>query len=241
MPLPGSEKVAARPLHFIWIVDVSGSMSVDGKIQSLNQAIKDSIPAMRDVAEGNPFADVFVRAVRFSSGAQWHVATPTTVQDFQWKELPADGVTDMGAALSLVADALSVEQMGERGYPPVLVLVSDGQPTDDYKTGVAKIMATNWGRKAVRLSIAIGADADHGSLSAFVGDVERPVLKADNAESLTQYIKWVSTIVVNSVSSPTSKTTPSSEDSSKNPSYIDPDVWEPIPPAPTPVDASKIW
>ena len=239
MPLPGSEKVAARPLHFIWIVDVSGSMAVDGKIQSLNQAIKDAIPAMRDVAEDNPFAEVFVRAVRFSSGAQWHVASPTPVRDFQWKDLSAEGVTDMGAALGMVADALTVEHMGERGYPPVLVLVSDGQPTDDYKSGIAKVMATNWGRKSVRWAIAIGADADHGSLSAFVGDVERSVLKADNAESLTQYIKWVSTIV-GAVSSPASKTTPVTGSGSST-DYFGPDNYGPLPPPPPPVDDTQVW
>jgi uncharacterized protein YegL len=146
----------------------------------------------------------------------------------------------MGAALGLVADSLSVEQMGERGYPPVLVLVSDGQPTDDYKSGVAKVMATNWGRKAVRLAIAIGADADLGALNAFVGDAERPVLKADNAESLTQYIKWVSTIVVQSVSSPASKTNPLT-DQETTAGYRGPDDFDPIPPAPAPVDSTKIW
>ena len=101
-------------------------------------------------------------------------------------------------------------------------------------------MATNWGRKAVRLAIAIGADADHASLAAFVGDVERPVLKADNAESLTQYIKWVSTIVVQSVSSPASKTKPVA-DSEPNKEYVDSEIWDPIPPAPAPVDSSQIW
>ena len=37
---PGGE-LATRPLHFIWIADCSGSMSVDGKIQALNTAIRD--------------------------------------------------------------------------------------------------------------------------------------------------------------------------------------------------------
>ena len=180
-----------------------------------------------------------MRAVRFSSGAQWHVASPTPVRDFQWKDLSAEGVTDMGAALGMVADALTVEQMGERGYPPVLVLVSDGQPTDDYKSGIAKVMATNWGRKSVRLAIAIGADADHGSLSAFVGDVERSVLKADNAESLTQYIKWVSTIV-GAVSSPASKTTPVTGSGSST-DYFGPDNYGPLPPPPPPVDDTQVW
>ena len=39
---PGGE-LAARPLHFIWIADCSGSMAVDGKIQSLNTAIREAI------------------------------------------------------------------------------------------------------------------------------------------------------------------------------------------------------
>lgn len=240
MPLPGSEKVAARPLHFIWIVDVSGSMSVDGKIQAMNEAVKDALPAMRDVAEGNPFAEVFVRSVKFASGAQWSVATPTPVRDFQWNDLSAEGVTDMGAALGLVADALTVEQMGERGYPPVLVLVSDGQPTDDYRSGIAKVMATNWGRKAVRLAIAIGRDADVTTLAAFIGDVERPVLYAHNAVSLTQYVKWVSTVVVQSVSSPPSRTK-SGTDPESNTGYGGPDEWDPIPPPPPPVDPRGVW
>ena len=36
---PGGE-LATRPLHFIWICDCSGSMSVDGKIQQLNYAYR---------------------------------------------------------------------------------------------------------------------------------------------------------------------------------------------------------
>ena len=37
---PGGE-LATRPLHFIWIADCSGSMSIDGKIQALNNAIRE--------------------------------------------------------------------------------------------------------------------------------------------------------------------------------------------------------
>ena len=47
---PGGE-LATRPLHFIWIADCSGSMAVDGKIQSLNTAIKEAIPNMQQVAD----------------------------------------------------------------------------------------------------------------------------------------------------------------------------------------------
>lgn len=65
---PGGEP-ATRPLHFIWMADCSGSMDVDGKIQSLNAAIKEALPHMRAVAQENRNARVPVRAIRFSSGA----------------------------------------------------------------------------------------------------------------------------------------------------------------------------
>lgn len=45
---PGGE-LATRPLHFIWLADCSGSMSIDGKIQALNNAIREALPRIRTV------------------------------------------------------------------------------------------------------------------------------------------------------------------------------------------------
>ena len=70
---PGGE-LATRPLHFIWIADCSGSMGSHGKIQALNNAVREAVPHMQQVADENPNAQVLVRAVRFASGAQWHIA-----------------------------------------------------------------------------------------------------------------------------------------------------------------------
>ena len=76
---PGG-RLAARPLHFIWIADGSGSMEQGGKIQALNNAVREATPHMRQMADQNPYADVLVRAVRFadgSYGAGWNgVAGP---------------------------------------------------------------------------------------------------------------------------------------------------------------------
>jgi uncharacterized protein YegL len=198
---PGGE-LATRPLHFIWIADCSGSMAIDGKIQSLNTAIKEAIPHMQDVADENPNAKVLVRAVRFSDGAQWHVSQPTDIADFKWDDLDAGGVTAMGKALSIVADQLKIPPMDERALPPVLVLISDGQPTDDFTGGLQSLMNEPWGRKAVRIAIAIGEDADQEVLKKFIANPELRPLQANNPESLIKYIRWVSTAVLKSASSP---------------------------------------
>ncbi|MDQ3041336.1 MAG: VWA domain-containing protein, partial [Acidobacteriota bacterium] len=139
MKRPGGE-LASRPLHFIWIADSSGSMEQDGKIQSLNTAIREAVPHMKKVAEDNPNAQVLVRAVKFSNGAQWHISQPTPVADFGWTDLVAEGETDMGKGLELVAEQLKMPPMSDRALPPVLVLVSDGQPTDDFDAGLKALM-----------------------------------------------------------------------------------------------------
>lgn len=206
---PGGE-LSTRPLHFIWITDCSGSMSIDGKIQALNTAIREAIPQMQKVAEENPNAQVLIRAIRFSTGSVWHVTTPTPVIDFKWSDLQAGGETDLGHALRMVADQLKMPPMTDRALPQVLVLVSDGRPTDDYRSGLEALMNEPWGKKAVRIAIAIGDDADLNVLQQFIGHSELKPLQANNAESLVRYIKWVSTQVLQSASSPASQTKGSS-------------------------------
>ena len=201
---PGGE-LATRPLHFIWIADCSGSMETDGKIQALNTAIREAIPHMQKVADENPNAQVLVRAIKFSNGAQWHISQATPVEDFKWADLSAEGVTDMGKALSMVAEQLKIPPMTDRALPPVLVLVSDGQPTDDFSKGLRELMDEPWGKKAVRIAIAIGEDADHDVLQKFIGHPELKPLQANNPEALVRHIKWVSTAVLKSASAPASQ------------------------------------
>lgn len=201
--LPGG-RLAARPLHFIWIADCSYSMKGD-KIKSLNEAIRESLPHMQTVAKDNPNAQVLVRAIKFSSGAEWHCGIPTPVDQFQWPDLSVEQQTDMGAAFSLLADALKIPPMDSRALPPVLVLLSDGQPTDDYKAGLNKLMAEPWGKRAVRIAIAIGSDADADVLKRFIANPELEPLVANNAPQLVKAIRWASTSVLQAASAPASQ------------------------------------
>ncbi len=232
--LPGGP-IANRPLHFIFLADCSSSMS-GAKIQALNHAIREAIPHMRDVAEGNPNAEVLVQAIKFSAGAQWHIPQPTKVDEFEWNDLSASGWTEMGRALILVTDALKTPPMPERALPPVLVLISDGQPTDDFNGGLQALMAEPWGRKAVRLAIAIGEDAAIDVLQRFIGHAEIQPLQANNAQDLVNYIRWASTAVLQAASAPASQT-------QSAPAGVN--VPLPPPPKPDPksdpTDANDVW
>ena len=183
--------LARRQLHFIWLIDCSGSMTVNGKIQAVNSAINETLPEMLKVAAANPEVQVMVRAVTFASGAQWHVSQSTLLEDFRWQPVSASGVTDMGRAFRLVADYLGT--VSGRNLPPVLVLMSDGAATDDVSGGLQALLNEPWGKKAVRLSVAIGDDADLDMLQKFMSYPEMPPLRAGNPEQLVQQIKWAST------------------------------------------------
>jgi len=88
------------------------------------------------------------------------------------------------------------------------VLLSDGRPTDDFSGGLRALLQLPWGKRAVRLAIAIGSDADPAPLRAFIANPLVPMLQAHNSETLVRYIRWASTAVVRAASAPPSQRWP---------------------------------
>ena len=187
---PGST-LAARPLHFFIVADCSGSMASDGKMQALNNAIRETIPHLVDVAAQNPHARMLARSIAFSSGARWHIEQPVPVDQLQWTDLGTDGYTDLGAALDLLAPQLRVPPMEERALPPAVLLISDGMPTD--KPALGRFLDEPMGRLAVRMAVGIGRDADLEVLERFMGSSEIGPVTANNPEQLVRMIRWAST------------------------------------------------
>lgn len=221
---PGSV-LAARPLHFFIIADCSGSMAADGKMQALNNAIRETIPHLVDVAGQNPHATVKVRAIAFSSGARWHVEQPVPVESLVWRDLTTGGYTDLGAALDLLAPQLAPPHMEERALPPAILLISDGMPTDDYRPALGRFLDEPLGRRAVRMAVGIGRDADLEVLERFVGSSEHGALTANNPEQLARMIRWASTHasrVASNVVSPGRSVAPMREDEVTNASEL---IW----------------
>lgn len=198
---PGA-RLAGRPLHFFFVTDGSGSMEVDGKIQALNNAIREAIPHLREVAAQNPFANVLVRSLVFASGTRWHIESPTPVGLVSWTNVEAGGYTDLGGALLELSTVLRMPPMEPRAFPPVIVVISDGQPTDDFDAGLAALLDEPWGRRAVRLAIAIGRDADLDVLQRFIGDPAIRPFSARDPDQLAYLVRFVSTAASRLASTP---------------------------------------
>ena len=196
--LPGGP-MASRPVHFFWIVDASSSMGMDGKMAQVDTAIRETLPEMKDVAADNPTAELFVRVITFSSHARWLVPQPTPIEQFNWPGVEPDGLTDFGEALRLVASQLEEPPMPIRALPPVLAVISDGMPTDDWRSGLRQLNDARWASKCVRLAILIGHDQDPSVLEEFTGNAEL-VFRVDTAPQLSRAIRWASTVAVRQAS-----------------------------------------
>jgi uncharacterized protein YegL len=197
---PGAE-LARRPLNFFLLADCSGSMAAAGKITALNTAVREVLPHLAETSINNPHAQVLVRAIRFATGASWHVGSATEPDELAWHDLQAGGYTDLGAAVDLLCEALTVPPMQERALAPAIVLVSDGMPTDEYEQSLARLMALPWGARSVRMAVAIGHDAAYDTLSAFIGDSEMQPVTASNPEQLVLALRWATVHVARAASS----------------------------------------
>ncbi|MCL2072198.1 MAG: hypothetical protein FWH07_08230, partial [Oscillospiraceae bacterium] len=88
--------------------------------------------------------------------------SPMDVADYSWNFLNADGITDFGAACKELNAKLSRESfMGDvtGSFAPAIFLLSDGEPTDDYKKALQDLKGNNWFKKAIKAAVAIGDDA----------------------------------------------------------------------------------
>jgi len=180
---------AARPLPVVVLADVSGSMGVDGKIQALNLAVREMIDAFKD--ENDLRAEIHVSIITFGGKASVHLPLGRA-SDASWTDLDANGSTPMGAAFELARTLVEDRNtVPSRAYRPTVVLVSDGQPTDEWKPQLNALLKSERGGKAFRMALAIGADADHAVLQEFLADGEARVYRADEARQIRKFFRLV--------------------------------------------------
>ncbi len=189
--MPGGG-ISRRPLHFIILADCSGGMKGE-KIQALNFAIADMMPHLAAWERDQEQAQVLVRAVAFATEPHWHIPDPVPVSKIRWKPLRPvpKGLTNMGPAFAMVAEALAPGRLERRALRPALLLITDGKSTDApgaLQAGLNALMSQPAGRAALRLAVAIGRDAQSDALKDFIGDASVPVLVADNTEEIADLL-----------------------------------------------------
>lgn len=183
----------ARPLPVIVLADVSGSMSVNGKIQALDEAMRAMIQTF--ASEDDLRAELHVAVITFGGAAREHLP-PTPARAVRWSSMQATGNTPLGAALDLARALIEDrDRIPTRAFRPVLVLVSDGLPDPGWEAPLSALLASPRGAKADRFAMAIGADADEAMLARFVANPEHGVFRAADAGRIRQFFDFVTMTV----------------------------------------------
>jgi uncharacterized protein YegL len=193
MGILDSAPVPRRTMVLFFIVDTSGSM--DGsKIGAVNDAITQVIPMLDGISASNADAEIKIAALQFSSGCEWIYSGPKSASEFKWVDREADGLTDLGAAYLELNNKLSRDafmQTTTGSFAPVLLLMSDGDPTDNWEAGLSKLKENKWYKNAIKIAIAIGSDANKDVLKEFTNNMEA-VIEVHNIEALKKLIRTVS-------------------------------------------------
>lgn len=184
----------ARPLPVVLLADVSGSMNAQGKIDVLNDAVAEMLDTFR--AEDDSRAEIHVAVITFGQGGAKLHQPLAPASTLEWARMTAAGNTPMGAALDLVTTIIEDRaQLPGRAYRPTLILVSDGQPTDDWQPPLARLHSAERASKATRFAMGIGDDADPAMLSMFVGTPGVPVFQAHEAREIKKFFRWLTMTV----------------------------------------------
>ncbi|HPQ71352.1 MAG TPA: VWA domain-containing protein [bacterium] len=180
----------ARPLPVIILADVSGSMSVNGKIDILNDAVSEMITTFAE--EDDTRAEIHVAVITFGGeGAKLHKPLESA-SSVSWESMAAVGHTPMGEAFTITKQLIEDRDViPSRAYRPTIVLISDGAPTDDWQPPLSMLLSSDRASKAARFAMGIGEDANKETLQAFLGDNQTRVFEAHEAREIKKFFRWV--------------------------------------------------
>ncbi len=206
---------SAKPLPVLLMLDVSGSMNevvggsfkqtgrtvvedgrtwnvVEGgttRIEVLNQAVQDMISSFAGEEKlGNEF---LVSVITFGQDVRVHM-NPAKASSVEWQPLTASGQTPLGRAIRLAKRLIEdKETTPSRAYRPVVVLASDGKPTDEWRGAMQEFVETGRSTKCDRIAIAIGDKADEVMLQEFIAGTPNPLFHAHDAQQIKDVFEKV--------------------------------------------------
>lgn len=187
--------MASRKLPVYLLLDVSGSM-VGDPIQAVDRGLQMFADAV--ASDPNALDTAHISLIVFNSTAT-QVVPMTEALNFSTPPLKAGGRTALGDALRLVKRCAEREVVrstsGERGlsdWRPLVFLMTDGVPTDDWQSGLREFQEYKWGKV---VACAAGANADLSTLQRITPAIVR--LDVANTSAIHSFFTWVSASVAN--------------------------------------------
>lgn len=172
------------------VLDVSGSMG-GAPIQELQDGVKMFFDAIRQDEVAQYAAEICI--VTFGDVAQ-KALDFMSIERQSVPNLVASGLTPMGQATTLALDLLDArkedyKRAGVDYYQPWMVVMTDGEPTDDISSAAARIKSLVTSKKLTVFPIGIGDSANLTKLGEL--SPTRPALRLKGL-NFREFFQWLS-------------------------------------------------
>jgi uncharacterized protein YegL len=181
-----------RRLPVYLLLDTSGSMAGE-PIEQMKTGVKLLVAGLRQ----DPYAleTAYLSVITFDSTAR-ELMPLTELIAFQPPTITSSGGTALGAALTLVAERASRDvaktTSDHKGdWRPMVFLMTDGKPSDDWREGLARFRQEKW---AIFVACAVNA-ADTAVLKEVAGGQNVVQLDTSDGSAITAFFKWVTASV----------------------------------------------
>lgn len=180
-----------RRLPVYILLDVSGSMT-GTPIEAVRQGVKSLLADLRN--DPSALESAFLSVITFSDGAK-QVAPLTDLAEFREPEIRAGGPTHLGAALKLLLERVPQEvrktsETVKGDYRPIIFLLTDGEPTDDYEPYAQQVREAKLGNV---IALACGMAAETAPLKMITDTVI--AMRSLVPGQLAQFFRWVSSSI----------------------------------------------
>ena len=198
--LKNSSELDEKIILIIFILDTSGSM--DGEpIENLSKALKNMIADLRDHSRITKFGlrhnimnvSFIYKIAIITFASEVKILMNYTDVD-KINELPnitANGLTSFGEALKVAKNMIDDPQITPRSwcksFAPRVILVTDGEPTDDYQSALNDFINNGETAKSERYAVGIGKSADKDILNKF----GLRILTMNDSSSLDEAFKHI--------------------------------------------------
>ena len=188
-PVAGARTPPTQSLTLYWLIDESGSMRMDRMAEALQSALYLGFQKLARPQPGCPLLELTTRTLYFGPAARWDAPVKTPMRDARVAELLPYGQTNIAPALRELTRELQARSKEHDDLAPIVLLLSDGLPTDDYKQALNEFDAACTDAGADRVSIAIGRLNALEFCREFMGDSPFDCLSASTTAALSRAVE----------------------------------------------------
>jgi len=177
-----------RRLPVYLLLDTSGSMTGEPI-----EAVKNGVKTLASALRTDPYAleTAYLSVITFDSSAK-QIVPLTELSAFQVPQLTAQGATALGDGLQKLAECIDNEVAKTTAdlkgdWKPLVFLMTDGEPTDDWKKGLNEFK-----KRKVGMVVACGAGQNvNTNTLKQISEIVVLLATADE-NSIKAFFKWVS-------------------------------------------------